>query len=461
MVNLNKGATVELVKTLSDDIRIGYDGTEYETAGDAVRGQVGALKQDLINTRIVLDIIPTWHYGYIDKNGLHDGSPSWKYSEPIFIPKNYTVILKADNYNGSMYAISRPLNDGVYSSLQVGSSDKTEYIYTTEFDMYLAFTVPSTSNPIIVCLSSDVINTNKKFTTDNGYLGTGVAGSFIANGGMNPKPEICGFSGGERMTTYNDRDSVALFVKNSSVRPLTIEGCTFETDKVIVPNNIDIGKVIEGNYIDVYDDNNTRYTSIVDSVVGNIINVKYGGFYIYGNYSAGATAPPNDSVVYINRINHIWAVNTVTHVRNDDKEKVNSGWGFEIDIKKDKKIAETRGVVVASLGTYENNIAYDVTGKTSVSYMSRTDSHSAFESRLDRDNKDGKRVLTREIDSGKPTQSIAYIDENFNYHSDQDELVINCKTASMKLLNGMLEVNAIKIGNHILTIDEAGNIVIN
>ena len=47
MVNLNKGATVELVKTLSDDLRTGADGEVYSSAGAALRTQSSNLKNDI------------------------------------------------------------------------------------------------------------------------------------------------------------------------------------------------------------------------------------------------------------------------------------------------------------------------------------------------------------------------------------------------------------------------------
>ena len=49
-VDLKKGATVELVKTLSDDLRTKADGTKANSAGEAVREQISDLKSHLNNS---------------------------------------------------------------------------------------------------------------------------------------------------------------------------------------------------------------------------------------------------------------------------------------------------------------------------------------------------------------------------------------------------------------------------
>ena len=65
MVNLNKGATVELVKALSDDIRTLPDGTKARSAGAAVRGQIAS-----ISPYNAVDLLCT---SSIAANGTHNG----------------------------------------------------------------------------------------------------------------------------------------------------------------------------------------------------------------------------------------------------------------------------------------------------------------------------------------------------------------------------------------------------
>lgn len=71
-----------------NDIRIGYDGTEYPTPGDAVRGQVGSLSNDIVATSgyKIVDRIKYIENAYIDNSGsiAHISTPietnEWRYS---------------------------------------------------------------------------------------------------------------------------------------------------------------------------------------------------------------------------------------------------------------------------------------------------------------------------------------------------------------------------------------------
>lgn len=72
-IDLNKGATVELVKALSDDIRTLPDGTKAASAGDAVRRQVGNVKNDLRNAILPYNPFDLLSLNSIVANGTHNG----------------------------------------------------------------------------------------------------------------------------------------------------------------------------------------------------------------------------------------------------------------------------------------------------------------------------------------------------------------------------------------------------
>lgn len=72
-INLNKGATVELVKALSDDIRTLPDGTKATSAGDAVRRQENAIRNDLNYAVLLYNPFDLLRLNSIAANGTHNG----------------------------------------------------------------------------------------------------------------------------------------------------------------------------------------------------------------------------------------------------------------------------------------------------------------------------------------------------------------------------------------------------
>lgn len=93
------------------DIRVAYDGTIYPTAGDAVRGQVSALKNALNNVYVTSDNLynpATDRHGKdIDNNGVISDNANSKVSDYIYVGENnkFTAQTRTGNSNTGLTTV--------------------------------------------------------------------------------------------------------------------------------------------------------------------------------------------------------------------------------------------------------------------------------------------------------------------------------------------------------------------
>lgn len=138
-VDLTKGATVELVKRLSDDIRTQADGTKAPSAGAAVRNQITDLKNALLTNKNL-----TFEIGSLDRGKAVD-SPKYartaefyKITKGAFIEFNSsTKLLRcAASFYNTADENDVLLDTGTFD-VPVGSS----YTLTAPADCYFRFRV--------------------------------------------------------------------------------------------------------------------------------------------------------------------------------------------------------------------------------------------------------------------------------------------------------------------------------
>lgn len=154
-----------------NDIRIGYDGTEYQTPGDAVRGQVGSLSEDLGYTNdSVIEFLKgaerivktNWTQGRIDKNTGNFGISGSEIVTDYIQCHGDEIIIKTLKPNYTIYKFKYDL-DGTYIESDIGNYPKLRitndgYKYRFQANSINSVEIPTPENITSIVTINENLN---------------------------------------------------------------------------------------------------------------------------------------------------------------------------------------------------------------------------------------------------------------------------------------------------------------
>lgn len=132
----------------------------------------------------------------------------------------------------------------------------------------------------------------------------------IIAGVSNPRPQILG-ADTQGLTTYTNRDSVALHTENAYLEtPWNYSSATFTGTTLTLPSGSNVTGIRVGMICDITNGAN-KYVGIIASINGLVFTMVNGFMLVVvGTGSTTNVTPLNGSAVVINKINKIWALNS-------------------------------------------------------------------------------------------------------------------------------------------------------
>jgi hypothetical protein len=153
--------------------------------------------------------------------------------------------------------------------------------------------------------------------------------SITAGSATEPLTQVLGFSDPSQLSTYSNRDSVALYAANIAPPPLlTTANTTFTSSSVTSADFAAIRTDLQvGMIIDV-DSGSTHLSGIIVSWAGNTLTVS-NWYIVDGSRKTGT--PASGSQVKVSPPTKVWAENLLLKIPAN-ATSTNSGSGIEIDV---------------------------------------------------------------------------------------------------------------------------------
>lgn len=124
------------------DVRVGADGKTYENAGEAVRGQVTALKEELDYYKRNIGECENLDGYYLGSGGTYNPHTSWNVKRYIKLKKGEKIVLKTKSANINIVMIAHCITKTTFIPLVLAKNTEfTSYCYVATENMYVGISL--------------------------------------------------------------------------------------------------------------------------------------------------------------------------------------------------------------------------------------------------------------------------------------------------------------------------------